>query len=103
MAGNVVYRGYCRTGGKEYLIAYLPNLKQGGNPCSGCRHDGRSGVIDFTTPGQNTYLRGRTNQMGRTCPTGTLYVGKYTPPSTVITSGGWNGYYYDEDADCYYW
>lgn len=107
-SGNVYYRGYCRTGGKEYLIAYLVNPHEGGNPCSGCRSDGRSNPIDFTIPGRNTYLRGRTNQMGNTCPTGILYAGTYTPPSNVVTSGsgGWESYgygpRYDAEAGYYY-
>ena len=60
---TVTYRGYVRTNGQEYLIAKI-------NP-----------GIDFTV--QNTYIRGRTNQLGNICPTGLLYDGRYQSPTEV--------------------
>jgi hypothetical protein len=66
--GNVCYRGYVapRDGsGREYQIA---NLKVA-----------PGGPLDFTNPGQNTYLRGRSNQLGNTVPTGFISSGHYTP------------------------
>jgi hypothetical protein len=41
-----------------------------------------------TKPGQNTYIRGRTNQLGNVAPTGILGNGSYRPNGAqVITSG----------------
>jgi hypothetical protein len=52
------------------------------------RGSGGGGVIDFTQPGQNTYIRGRTNQLGNIAPSGILGNGRYTPNAqNVITSG----------------
>jgi hypothetical protein len=56
------YRGYAIPhdgSGKEYLIA---NIMPG---------------IDFTN--QNTYIRGRTNQLGNTPPSGFVTGGRYMP------------------------
>ncbi len=43
--------------------------------------------IDFTQPGHNTYLRGRTNQSGNTPPSGFIGQGMFIPSGNVITSG----------------
>jgi hypothetical protein len=66
---NIRYRGYVLTmDGRQYKIADL-------NP-----------GIDFTK--QNTYLRGRSNQLGNTAPTGVLGNGEYRPNGAqVVTSG----------------
>jgi hypothetical protein len=45
------------------------------------------GPLDFTNPGQNTYLRGRNNQLGNMVPTGFITGGQYMPNGAqVITS-----------------
>ena len=55
---NVRYRGYLLTSdGRQYKIADLMNPPIGGNP-NVSNHRGTGGPpIDFTQPGQNTYLR----------------------------------------------
>src|SRR5215469_15485337 len=83
-AGNVTYRGFVRVGDKEYQIANLVNPREGGDPHAS-HHDGRTGIIDFTKPGHNTYIRGRSNNHGDVVGSGTLYTGTYVPPGDVIT------------------
>jgi hypothetical protein len=78
---TVTYRGYIRVGNKEYQIANLVNPTEGGGVSDGKHHDSRTKIIDFTEPGHNTYLRGRHNNLGSICPTGTLYPCRYQPPS----------------------
>jgi hypothetical protein len=79
MNGDVVYRGYAMTmDGKQYLIAMLTNPPKDGNRTSGSHSGtGGGGTIDFTTPGQNTYIRGRNNNAGNTAPTGLLGNGHF--------------------------
>jgi hypothetical protein len=83
-AGNVTYRGFVRVGNKEYQIADLKNPREGGDPHA-THHDSRTAIIDFTKPGHNTYIRGRSNNNGDVVGSGTLYTGTYVPPSNVIT------------------
>jgi hypothetical protein len=86
--GDVVYRGYAMTmDGKQYLIAMLMNPPRGGNRTSGSHSgSGGGGTIDFTTPGQNTYIRGRNNNAGNNAPTGLLGNGSFTPFTGVTNS-----------------
>lgn len=64
---KAVYKGYVMTAdGRQYKIAELPNTG-----------------IDFTK--QNTYIRGRSNQLGNTVPSGILGNGTFMP--TMMTSG----------------
>jgi len=83
--GNVTYRGFVRVGTKEYQIANLVNPREGGDPHAS-HHDNRTAIIDFTKPGHNTYIRGRSNNNGDVVGSGTLYTGTYVPPSNVITT-----------------
>lgn len=72
--GNTVnYRGYAIPhdgSGREYLIVNK-NVKGGG-------------PLDFTNPGQNTYIRGRTNQSGNIVPNGFITSGRYMPNGSQV-------------------
>jgi hypothetical protein len=59
----VTYRGFVRVGNKEYQIANLVNPTEGGDSNAG-HHDNRTAIIDFTKPGHNTYIMGRSNNHG---------------------------------------
>ena len=68
---NVTYRGYAIPhdgSGREYLIANLMS------------------DIDFTK--QNTYLWGRSNQLGNTVPSGFITSGSYKPNGTMVVTNG---------------
>jgi hypothetical protein len=84
--GSVEYRGYLLTNdGRQYKIADLMNPPMNGSPNASGSHRGTGGPpIDFTTPGQNTYLRGRTNNQGNTAPTGLLGNGSFMPFANVV-------------------
>lgn len=82
---TVTYRGYIRVGGREYQVANLVNPREGGGVSDGKHHDSRTKIIDFTEAGHNTYLRGRHNNLGTNCPTGTLYPCRYQPSANVVT------------------
>ena len=56
-----------------------------GNPNTK-RSSGGGSVIDFTTPGQNTYLRGRTNNLVNTAPTGIFGNGHFEPQANVVNN-----------------
>lgn len=65
MGNNAIYRGYVTTmDGRQYLIANLKNPPTNGT--SGTERGEGGPPIDFTQPGHNTYLRGRTNSYGNT-------------------------------------
>lgn len=71
MNDDVNYRGYVLTAdGRQYKIADLP--VKGGSE------------LDFSNPGQNTYLRGRIDNLGGTAPTGLLGNGHFEPQANVV-------------------
>ena len=88
---TVTYRGYVRVGNKEYQIANLVNPKEGGGSGFAGHHDSRTKIIDFTEEGHNTYLRGRHNNLGTICPTGSLYPCRYQPSANTTKGFAYQG------------
>jgi hypothetical protein len=66
-------------------IKYLMNPPTGGNP-NVSSHRGSGGPpIDFTQPGHNTYIRGITNNLGNTVPSGFVGNGSFMSSGNGVT------------------